>query len=209
MVLHSEIRMRKIDPERQQAKRRQIIEAATTCFTRKGFHSTSTAEICAEAGMSPGNLFHYFDNKNAIIEAIVEEEQRETKEYFAKLDSAEDQFGALLEFLDIVMAMAADEKYSRLALEIGAEAMRNPVIGAKMAISDADTRAAIARLLRNAMARKQVDTDLDPDQAATWIAALIDGVFSRLAVDSKFKPKREKQMLRLIVTRFLRIGKHE
>lgn len=201
--------MRKIDPERQLAKRRQIIKAATTCFARKGFHSTSTAEICAEAGMSPGNLFHYFDNKNAIIEAIVEEERRDTNEYFAKLELAEDQFGALLEFLDIVMALAGDETYSRLALEIGAEAMRNPLIGAQMAVSDADTRAAIAKLLRNAMARKQVDTDLDPDQAATWIAALVDGVFSRLAVDPKFKPKREKQMLRLIVTRFLRTGKHE
>lgn len=196
--------MRKIDPERQQAKRRQIIEAATICFSRSGFHSTSTAEICAEVGMSPGNLFHYFASKSEIIEAIVEEERRDTAAYFIELDTAENQFDALLEFLDIVMALAADQTYSRLALEISAEAMRNPTIGALVAVSDGEMRTAIARLLHNAVKRHQVDSDIDPDRAATWIAALIDGVFSRLAVDPKFKPKREKAMLRLIVNRFLR-----
>ncbi len=195
--------MRKIDPERQRAKRRQIIEAAGTCFARRGFHATTTAEICAAAGMSPGNLFHYFDSKNAIIEAIVEEERRDTAAYFAELGTAPDPFDALLGFLDVVMALAADETYSRLTLEIAAEAMRNPAIGALTAANDAETRAAIAALLRAAMTHGRVDADLDPEQAATWIAALIDGVFSRLAVDPSFAPEREKPMLRLIVSRFL------
>ncbi|WP_230391141.1 TetR/AcrR family transcriptional regulator [Burkholderia cenocepacia] len=62
--------MRKIDPERVEAKRRQILDAAIDCFARDGFHATSTAAICKAAGMSPGNLFHYFPTKAAIIEAI-------------------------------------------------------------------------------------------------------------------------------------------
>ncbi len=40
--------------EKQQRKRRQILDAAMHCFIEKGFHSTSTAEICKAAGMSPG-----------------------------------------------------------------------------------------------------------------------------------------------------------
>ncbi|WP_164076138.1 TetR/AcrR family transcriptional regulator, partial [Stenotrophomonas maltophilia] len=50
--------MRKVDPDKHEARRQQILKAAIACFTAKGFHRTSTAEICAEAGMSPGNLFH-------------------------------------------------------------------------------------------------------------------------------------------------------
>lgn len=38
--------------EKQQRKRRQILDAAMHCFIEKGFHSTSTAEICKAAGMS-------------------------------------------------------------------------------------------------------------------------------------------------------------
>lgn len=198
--------MRKVDPERQQAKRRQIMEAAGDCFARRGFHATTTAEICAAAGMSPGNLFHYFDSKSAIIEAIVDEERRDAADYFATLEDAPDLFEALLGFLDVVMAFAADKAYARLALEIAAEAVRNPAIGAMTAASDAETRAAIAALLRTAVARGQVDAQLDPAQAASWIAALIDGVFSRLAIDASFEPEREAPMLRLIVSRFLKPG---
>ncbi|QNK68260.1 TetR/AcrR family transcriptional regulator [Variovorax sp. PAMC26660] len=198
--------MRKVDPERQQAKRRQIMEAAGECFSRRGFHATTTAEICAAAGMSPGNLFHYFDSKSAIVEAIVDEERSDTAAYFAALEDAPDHFEALLDFLDVVMAFAADKAYARLALEIAAEAMRNPAIGARTAAGDAETRAAIAKLLRGAMARGQVDAGLDPEQAASWVAALIDGVFSRLAMDASFDPQREAPMLRLVVSRFLKPG---
>lgn len=182
------------------------MEAAGECFSRRGFHATTTAEICAAAGMSPGNLFHYFDSKSAIVEAIVDEERSDTAAYFAALEDAPDHFEALLDFLDVVMAFAADKAYARLALEIAAEAMRNPAIGARTAAGDAETRAAIAGLLRGAMARGQVDAGLDPEQAASWVAALIDGVFSRLAMDAGFDPQREAPMLRLVVRRFLKPG---
>ena len=35
--------------------------------------------------MSPGNLFHYFPNKQAMIEAIAEHDRREMSERFAQL----------------------------------------------------------------------------------------------------------------------------
>ena len=65
--------------EKQQRKRRQILDAAMHCFIEKGFHSTSTAEICKAAGMSPGNLFHYYPTKYAIIEAIAELDEDDHK----------------------------------------------------------------------------------------------------------------------------------
>lgn len=197
---------RKLDPERYEAKRQQILEAAAVCFARNGFHQTSTAQICAEAGMSSGNIFHYFASKEAIIAAIVAEERREAADYFAELDAVEDQFGAILGFLDISLQYAADETYVRLVLEIAAEAIRNPTIGAMVAAVDADTRAGLAEVARRAIARGQVDAGLDPDRVATAITALIDGVFSRLAIDPQFKPLGEAPMLRLMVERFLRPG---
>jgi TetR/AcrR family transcriptional repressor of uid operon len=195
---------RKLDPERYEARRRQILEAAMVCFASNGFHQTSTAQICAEAGMSSGNIFHYFASKEAIIEAIVAEERQEAAAYFAELDGVEDLFGAILGFLDISLRFAADETYVRLVLEIAAEAIRNPTIGAMAAAVDADTRAGLAELVRRAIARGQVDAGLDPDRTATGIAALIDGIFSRLAIDPQFKPLEEAPTLRLMVERFLR-----
>lgn len=197
---------RKLDPERYEARRREILEAAIVCFARNGFHQTTTAQICAEAGMSSGNIFHYFANKEAIIEAIVAEDRRETAAYFAGLDVVEDQFGAILGFLDSSLEYAVDETTVRLILEIAAESIRNPAIGAVVTASDAETRAGLAQVVRRAIARGQIDAGLDPDSTATWIMALVDGVFSRLSIDPDFKPLEQAPMLRLIVERFLRPG---
>ncbi|KRD51180.1 MULTISPECIES: TetR/AcrR family transcriptional regulator [Sinorhizobium/Ensifer group] len=196
--------MRKVDPEKHAAKRRLILDAAITCFARKGFHGTSTAEICAEAGMSPGNLFHYFPTKHTIIAAIVEEERQETAEIFRKLGEAEDLFAALLGFMDTVLELAGDPTYSSLALEIAAEAMRDERIGTLAAANDAELQGALAALLRGAASLNQIDRTVDADGAARWIAAIIDGIFSRVAIDPGFKPKHEGTMLRLLLTRFLR-----
>jgi len=198
--------MRKVDPEKHEARRNQILEAAVACFARKGFHRTSTAEICTEAGMSPGNLFHYFPNKQSIIAAIVEEERRQTADFFAGTNQASDLFAELLDFMDIVLELASDAVYLKLALEIAAEALRDEEIGKLVAESDNELQLALNALLRNAAARGQVDPLLDPADSARWIAALVDGVFSRAAVDPGFRPIEQRPMLRLLVTRFLRPG---
>jgi TetR/AcrR family transcriptional repressor of uid operon len=198
--------MRKVDPEKFEAKKQQILTAAITCFTRKGFHGTSTAEICAEAGMSPGNLFHYYPTKHAIIAAIVEQDRRETAAYFAQIDNSQDLFGEILKFMDIVLELAADPAYSSLALEIAAEAMRDQQIAALVTAHDAEMRTALALILRDAAARGEIGPGLDPADGAQWISALIDGVFGRVAVDPGFRPLEQKKTLHLLLTRFLRPG---
>lgn len=199
--------MRTVNPQKHEAKRQQILTAAIKCFSNKGFHRTSTAEICVEAGMSPGNLFHYFPNKQAIIATIVEMEGRQTAAYFEDVNQASDLFAALLGFMELILELASDQAYLRLVLEIAAEAMREEQIHALVAKNDAELQNALNALLRNAAARGQVDPTLDPADSARWVAVLIDGIFSRIATDPGFKPLEQRDMLRLLITRFLRPGK--
>lgn len=196
--------MRKIDPERHEAQRRRIVEAAAACFARKGFHQTRTAEICAEAGMSAGNLFHYFPNKQAIVSAIVDEEARTTAEYLQAAGKAEDVVGEVLAFMDLVLDLAADPNFASLALEISAEAMRDDQIAEQVVRNGAAMQAAMRNLLVEAAARGQIDPTLDPSDAALWIFVLVDGVFARVSVDPMFRPADQAKMLRLLVSRFLK-----
>src|SRR5918995_1872307 len=61
--------------QRQSDRRAEILEAAQRCFVRAGFHQTSMQEICAEAGMSAGNLYRYFPSKEALIAGIAERDR--------------------------------------------------------------------------------------------------------------------------------------
>ncbi len=53
-------------------RRLQILEIALDQFIAKGYYGASTREICKIAGVSSGLLFHYFDSKLALYEALIE-----------------------------------------------------------------------------------------------------------------------------------------
>jgi AcrR family transcriptional regulator len=50
-----------------------IIDAALKVFSRKGYADTRMADIAREADMSYGLVYHYFENKEKLFDAIVEE----------------------------------------------------------------------------------------------------------------------------------------
>jgi len=58
--------------ERASAQRDRILAAAKQCFIEHGFHAASMASIAEAADISAGLIYRYFDNKNAIILAIIE-----------------------------------------------------------------------------------------------------------------------------------------
>src|SRR5215467_1979065 len=89
--------MRTVNQERFEARRRHVREAALACFKRKGFHQASMADICAEAGMSPGNVYRYYDSKEAIIAAIAEEDRRQLTLQLEGLGGQPNLFQAMLE----------------------------------------------------------------------------------------------------------------
>jgi len=62
--------------ERTQAvedKRRQLLDAAVRVFARKGFHASRVGDIAEEAGVAHGLLYHYFDSKDQVLEAVFQE----------------------------------------------------------------------------------------------------------------------------------------
>jgi TetR/AcrR family fatty acid metabolism transcriptional regulator len=52
---------------------KSIVDAALKVFSRKGFADTRMADIAREAEMSYGLIYHYFENKEKLFDAIVEE----------------------------------------------------------------------------------------------------------------------------------------
>lgn len=61
-------------PVKRQARGRQriadILDAALALFAEHGYERTSTNAIATRAGISPGSLYQFFPNKEAIAEAL-------------------------------------------------------------------------------------------------------------------------------------------
>ena len=54
----------------QEEKRRQILNAAVRAFAKKGYHASRVSDIAEEAGVAYGLVYHYFESKDAVLEAI-------------------------------------------------------------------------------------------------------------------------------------------
>lgn len=53
-------------------RRRQILQAAVEVFAERGFHRTRVADIARRAGVAYGLIYHYFDSKDAVLQAVFE-----------------------------------------------------------------------------------------------------------------------------------------
>jgi TetR/AcrR family transcriptional repressor of uid operon len=87
--------MRRANAQLQSDRRAEILAAAQRCFVRSGFHGASMQDICAEAGMSPGNLYRYFPSKEALIAGIAERDRAEVAQQFASADHSHGLFAVL------------------------------------------------------------------------------------------------------------------
>jgi AcrR family transcriptional regulator len=171
---------------RREEKRRHILEVASDCFARRGFHGTGMAEICEAAGMSAGNLYRYFPSKEAMIAALVDAEREETAALFREMQDTDDPLAAITALLERFLTLTTDAAGHRLWLEILSEGARNPQIQAVLDRSDAEVRPALAHLVGRATAIGQADPALDPGTAAVWLLMLIDGFSARVATDPGF-----------------------
>ena len=59
--------------ERDEAKREAILAEAKRLFSERGFHGTSVADIVRSLDLPVGTVYTYFENKDAIIRAAIEE----------------------------------------------------------------------------------------------------------------------------------------
>jgi AcrR family transcriptional regulator len=78
-------------------KRSQVLEGARQVFFARGFDGASMSDIAGAAGVSKGTLYVYFENKERLFAALVEEHSRMIGESTLQLDPADDDVrGALV-----------------------------------------------------------------------------------------------------------------
>jgi AcrR family transcriptional regulator len=196
--------LRRVDPAQHGAKRRQILRAAARLFAARGFDNTSTAEIAARAGMSSGNLFHYFSSKREIFAAIFEEGRDDKAARLAAAGKKKDPWAGLLEVVDVLALPATRSVAPPLVMEAMLQARRDPKLAKRLSRDDAAEHAAIEALVARGIAAGRIDARLDARAIASWIMTLIGSLYLRAAIDRRFKPKEQLPVLKLMLERFTR-----
>ncbi len=58
---------------RSEQSRRQVLDVALQLFSRQGYRATSVRDIADAAGVSTGNVYHHFPDKEAIFRSLLDE----------------------------------------------------------------------------------------------------------------------------------------
>ena len=64
--------MARVTEAHVEARRNQILDAAWSCFAKRGFHQTTMQDIATDAGISAGAIYRYYASKEAVLAAITE-----------------------------------------------------------------------------------------------------------------------------------------
>ena len=174
---------------RAEQQRTRILDAALACFVREGFHAASMATIAEAAGMSAGLIYRYFDSKSAIILAIIERQLQDKLANIAKLAEDPDIARRFVDFFVRLRRGDPDMVNPALLLEIGAQATRDPRIGAAVAHSDRAAAEALGDWLRQITRSRGLDLD-DAGIRARGLAlqCLFDGLAMRAVKDPGLDP---------------------
>ncbi len=66
--------------DKAQITRQKILDAATNVFSEKGFDGARVDEIAARAKVNKAMLYYYFENKEKLLEEIINMYREETRE---------------------------------------------------------------------------------------------------------------------------------
>ncbi|MBA3865575.1 MAG: TetR/AcrR family transcriptional regulator [Solirubrobacterales bacterium] len=160
---------------RGRATKATLVAAARRVFEREGFPATHIAEIAAEAGVATGSFYTYFNDKNEIFAAVMDEVQEEMLHPVLSEPPAGSGPVAMIEAAN----RAYLESYRRNARLMG---LLEQVATIDDEFRELRRQRWIAFAKRNAgsIARLQeqglADTGLDPYLAATALSAMVSRV---------------------------------
>ncbi|MCW0181857.1 TetR/AcrR family transcriptional regulator [Zavarzinia sp.] len=189
---------------RAESRRRQIIDAAIRCFRRNGFHATSMASLAKEAGMSVGHIYHYFENKEAIIAGFIEDDLEEFRDAMRRLQDSDGTFvDAMVDQADHGFDDMCDPDYAALFIEVTAEAARNPRVAALVQDSDAAMRKTLAETIASDCGCTAESDREELMGRVEVVAAIYEGLALRAIRNPSINRDAVLKAMRLAIARLL------
>src|ERR1700730_13853054 len=187
-----------LDPA--QDRREQIMQAAMACFAKRGFHQASMHDISAEARISVGLIYRYFENKDAVISAMADRHKQEIHEMLERAQQAP----TLLESLEILFTAHCCENEPRVisafVVDLYAEASRNPPVADLVRDVLQTAMDGVTDLIARSPEARNTVHGLAPSELSELIFAVARGMLMRDVLQPQELPAAERRARQVEVT---------
>lgn len=159
---------------RKEARPGELVDAALDLFVEKGFAATRAEEVAARAGVSKGTLFLYFQSKEELFKAVIQENiSGRFQEWNAEFETFEGTSAEMIAYcINTWWQRVGETKASGITKLMISEARNFPEVTAfyqKTVIEPGQSL--IRRILQRGMDRGEFRADIDLDYAIYSIVA--------------------------------------
>jgi AcrR family transcriptional regulator len=160
---------------RGEARRREILAAATRMFSERGFENATYSELAKAVGISQPGLLHHFPTKRALLLAVLQDREERNEADGRERQAAGEDF--LTAFVDILRENEANPVLVQLFGLLSAESIRADHPAHEFFV----TRYQQLIERTTEALRDTVDEDALPEGATTetvarWIIGAADGI---------------------------------
>ncbi|ATD71005.1 TetR/AcrR family transcriptional regulator [Gordonia amicalis] len=185
--------------ERSQRMVARILDSCASLLIERGYDGVSTHRIAQEAEISPGSLYQYFPNKDAIVAMTVERMiQKIATELLAALEVGTDA-PPQDQIVSVVDAALTAAEQNRELVRVLVEQM--PRLGGSVEIRRVEERA--REMIAQYLITGPVTEDPDRPPTLVWMAfQAVQQLSVRYVLDQPDIPRQEfvTEMSRLLVT---------
>jgi AcrR family transcriptional regulator len=164
-------------------RRQQLVDAAWRCVADRGFQSLTVDDVCAEAGFSKGAFYIYFEQKQDLLLALLEDDAARTDRFLADLrERHHSGVERLRGFARAMVGLGEETASVQIRADLWAEMSSDQTIRRKWAAVMRERRAVLKRWIE-----ESVDSgELDPIPANALAAILLslgDGLLLHAGLD--------------------------
>jgi AcrR family transcriptional regulator len=153
-------------------KRRHLLDAAVRVFARKGFHASRVGDIAEEAGVAHGLLYHYFESKDQVLEAVFHENWSVLLARIERVEETDEPAAEQLRHIAAIVLrtwLHVPDVVRVVIREFG----RSPELTERIG-ELSQPRQAIQRVIARGIESGEFRRDIDPRFAATVVYGSID-----------------------------------
>jgi AcrR family transcriptional regulator len=179
--------MPRISEQDRALRRQRIVDAAWTRLQTTGYHDTSVDDVCDEAGVSKGAFYGYFDTKQDLFLALLDEETAALNGVALEL-AREDLAGAerVRRFVQAMLEVGDSAGRVQLRADLWSELAADPVVRERFAEAVERRRAVLREWITRSIDAGDLAIERRRANAlASILIAMADGLMLHRALDPR------------------------
>jgi AcrR family transcriptional regulator len=173
----------KLRPEIRIERQQELIDAAWRCAARRGFRDLTVDDVCAEAGVSKGAFYGYFEQKQDLLLALLEDDaaalNRELERITGTSSSGVER---VRRFAQAMLARGDDAARVQVRADLWADLLTEDTVRRRLADVTQRRRELVRSWIDEGIASGEL-VEIPANALASILLALADGLMLHGALD--------------------------